>query len=141
MKGAVGRGLVAEDGQQLARPREHWIQTPGSVEELRLRPPGAPLAPGRLHHRLGEQLFATIPRRQRGAQIRPQPLEILSILVKHHHRPRGQSMPQSIPTRNRLARSRPGSGAFQGIAAVGGDLRDAGHGFPFRCGACGQAPA
>ena len=111
MKSAVGRCLMAEDGQQLARPREHRIQTPGAVEELRLRPPGAPHPPGRLHHRLDEQLLPGVPGRQLGPQLRSQPQEILGVLVEHHRRPRGQPVPQSVPARCRLARGRPGPGA------------------------------
>jgi hypothetical protein len=45
-----------------------------------------------VHHRLGEQLLAGIPRRQLRAQFRPQPQEILSVLVEYDRRPRGQSM-------------------------------------------------
>jgi len=128
MKSAVGRGLVSDDGQQLARLREHRVQTPGAVEELRLRPPRAPHPPGRLHHRLREQLLAGVPRRQRDPQLRPQPQEILGVLVEHHRRPCGQSMPQGIAARHRLARRRPGPRALQGVAAVGGDLGGGGHG-------------
>jgi hypothetical protein len=108
MKSAVGRGLVADDGQQLARLREHRVQTPGAVEELRLRPPRAPHPPGRLHHRLNEELLAVVPRRQLSPELRPQPLEILGVLVEHHGRARGQPVPEGIPARHRLPRGGPG---------------------------------
>ena len=128
MKGPVGRGLVADDGQQLARLREHRVQTPGAVEELRLRPPRAPHPPSRLHHRLGEQLLAGILGRQRSPQLRPQPQELLGVLVQHHHGPRGHSVTLRIPARDRLPPGRPGPGALQGVAAIGGDLGGGGHG-------------
>jgi hypothetical protein len=49
-----------------------------------------------VHHRLREHFLASVPRRQRGAQFRPKPLEILRGLAEHHCRPRRQPMPQAI---------------------------------------------
>ena len=128
MKSPVGRCLVANDSQQLARLRERSVQAPNAVEEPRFRPPGAPHPPGRLRHRLHEQLLASIPRRQVRPELHPQPLELLGVLVEHHRRPRGQPVPERVPARCCLARGGPGPGAPQGIAAVGGDLSGSGHG-------------
>ena len=124
MKRAIGRGLVAHEGRERAQIRKHRA----AVEERRLRPPRAPLPPGRMHDPLGEALLAGVARRQGGAQLRPEPLEIPGLLAAHHGGPRPQPMPQSIPARCRLARGRPGPCASQGIAAVGGDLGGGGHG-------------
>jgi hypothetical protein len=123
IKRAVGRRLVADESHELAKRREHRA----ALEERRLRPPGAPLPPGRVHYGLGEPLLAAVPRRQRRQQLRPKPLEISRILAEHHGCPRPQPMPQSIPARHSLAGGRPGPGALQGIAAVGGDLSGGGH--------------
>jgi hypothetical protein len=126
MKSAVGRRLVADEGHELAKL---W-QRRAAVEERSLRPRRAPTPPGRVHDRLGEHLLEATPRRERGLQLRPKPLEILRVLVEHHHGPRGEPVTQRIPARGRLAHGRPGPGAPQGVAAVGGDLGGAGHGFP-----------
>jgi hypothetical protein len=124
MKRAAGLRLVADNRHELAQRRNSCPP----IEERRLRPPGAPKPPGRAHGGLGEHLLASIPRRQRRRQLGPKPLEILWVLAEHHRCPRGHPMPQRIPARHRLARGGPGAGAFQGIAAVGGDLGDGGHG-------------
>jgi hypothetical protein len=80
IKRAVGCRLVADEGHELAKRREHRA----TLEERRLGPPRAPLPPGRVYDGLGEPLLAVAPRRQRRPQLRPKPLEILRVLAEHH---------------------------------------------------------
>jgi hypothetical protein len=128
VRGAAGGHLIAQDEQELGELGVRQGQGPRPVDERRLRLRRAPVPPEPLGGHLGEQLLARVPRRELGAQLRPEPLEIRAILAGHRRRPRPQSMPQPIATRHRLAGGGPGPGAFQGVAAVGGDLGGAGHG-------------
>jgi hypothetical protein len=79
-KRSIGRHLVAHEGHELAKRRE----CRAALEERRLRPPRAPLPPGRMHDRLGEHLLADVPGRQCAPQLGPKPLEILRVLAGHH---------------------------------------------------------
>ena len=80
MKRPIGRHLAADEGHELAKRRE----CRAAPKERRLGPPRAPLAPGRMHDRLGEHLLADVPGRQCASQLRPKPLEIQRILAGHH---------------------------------------------------------
>lgn len=126
VKAAVGRHFVVLQDQKLAKAR--GCAPSSAVEERRLRPPDAPQPPSRLCRHIGEELFPAVPGRQRGHQLRPKPREIRGVLAENDRPPRGQPVAQSIPTRGGLARGRPWPGAFQRIAAVGGDLGRGGHG-------------
>jgi hypothetical protein len=128
MKGAVGGHLVALKRSKFpAVVRERPFQRSLAIEECRFCSGGAPKAPRCVSRHVGEQLLPAVPWRQRRSHVRAKLAELARILVANHGPPRGQPVAERIPAGGGLACGRSRPRAFQGVAAIGGDLSSAGH--------------